>query len=110
MPCDSDSAQPQLLYRFIQLFGSHLGMLQCNRCQSGKPVGMSIAPGSETFVLHFDNVASQIAVGLVPPPALMAKHLNVDSQLIQDLQTPGTQHQRSVLVDVSCEVRTLDDL
>src|SRR5262245_53133905 len=101
---DSHTTQSQLLYSFIQLLYSHIGMLQRHGRQSDEPVGMSIAPGCEPLVLYFDKLASQITVCLVPPCALVAEHLNINSLLVQELQPRRPQDQWPIAVDVACQI------
>ena len=73
---------------------------------------MRLTPRRQMFVLSFDNLASQITIGFVPPAALMAEHLNVDSELIENLQPPRSQDQRAIQIsrDVSREIGVLDDV
>jgi hypothetical protein len=52
---------------------------------------MRIAPRGEPFVLDFDQLSRDVPVGLVPPFALMTEYLNIDSQLVDSLQTLRTQ-------------------
>ena len=72
MPTDSNAAQTEILDGVVQLFGSHLGMLQSDRGETCKAVRMRLAPCGESFILSFDDLPRQISIRFVPPCALMA--------------------------------------
>src|SRR5207247_4086104 len=99
----SYASHPQLLDGFIQLFGGHLRMLQGNRCQSNEPIRMRIAPGGEPFILHLDDLPGQVRVCFIPPTALMAEHLNIDSLLAHELQARGTENERAIAAAIPRE-------
>src|SRR5262249_25761 len=71
---------------------------------------MSITPGRELLVLHLDDLPSQIAVSVIPPTALMAEHLNVNSLLVHELQPRRAQNQRTIVVNEPGEVRVFNDV
>src|SRR6266850_6327369 len=92
---DSDTPQSQFLYRRIQLLGGQIGMLQGDRRQTDKPVGMSRTPLRELLILDVDNPAGEVAVWVIPPASLMRQNLNIDTGFIQHAQTLGSEDQRA---------------
>src|SRR5262245_6912751 len=111
MTGDSNAAQAQRLDSFLQLLHGKIGMLQRNGGQSHKAIWMSSAGCRQFLILDLDEPLSEIAVGPVPPGALVAEHLHVNSTLVQVAQTRVVNDQRSRLVgNVTREVRVLDEI
>ena len=79
---DADAAQPQLLDGFLELLDRQIGMLQRHRRQPDEAIRVGRAPLRELLVLNRDDPARQIAVGAVPPAALMAQRLHVDAPFV----------------------------
>src|SRR5262249_11315963 len=99
----------ELADRIIELLSRQLRMLKSHRCESDKPIRMRRAPLRETFVLNLDDLCGEIAIGAIPPRALVREHLDVDSLLIDHAQPLVAHDEGAVLVDVAREIRTFDD-
>src|SRR2546427_2816433 len=119
MTGDADAFESELFDCFLQLFRGHFRMLQSDGCETGETIGMRRAPLGKLLILNIDDAASEVPVCPVPPSALMAQHLNIDSGLIKDPQAFRTEHQRTrllptprtdVIGDESGERRVLDDI
>src|SRR5437867_12044394 len=119
MTGDADAFESELFDRFLQLFRGHFRMLQRDGRETSETIGMRRTPLGELLILNIDDAPSEAPVCSVPPPALMAQHLNIDSRIINDPQAFRTEHQRTRLLpatrtDVigheSGERRVLDDI
>ena len=66
----------------FELLRSQIGKLQRGRGECDKAIGVLLTPGSEAFILHLDDFGGEVAIGGVPPVAIDAERLNVNSTLI----------------------------
>jgi len=82
---DGGAAQPQPLDGILQLLGRQIGMLQRDRRERDKTIRMRHNPLREPFVLDLHDPAREVAIGLIPPVAIDAQRLNVETLLVHQL-------------------------
>src|SRR2546422_11013025 len=92
MTGDADAFESELFDRFLQLFRGHFRMLPRDGRETSETIGMRPTPLGELLILNIDDAPSEGPVCSVPPPALMAPHLNIDSRPINDPQALRTEH------------------
>src|SRR5262249_50402278 len=78
---DRTSMQSELPHTFFQLFGRKVGMLQCDRRQSCKTVGMLTAEFCQSFILHCDQPSRDVAISCVPK-RIDAEDFDVDTLFV----------------------------
>src|SRR5881397_1621720 len=83
---DTDASQSELFDSFFQLFRGHFGMLQSDRRQARKPIGMRRAPFGELLILNVNDPSCEIPVCPIPPAPLMTQHLDINARLVEDPQ------------------------
>src|SRR5215813_904483 len=79
---DQCAAQPELADRKVQLLGSEVGVLQSDRGEADKAVGLRRADLGELFVLQANDLCGEIGLGLVPKDRVDAQRLSVDPLLV----------------------------
>ena len=63
----------------VELLGGEIGMLQRDRSQPDKAVGLRRADLGEFFVLQLDDLRGEVGLGLVPEDRVDAERLDVDA-------------------------------
>jgi len=92
----------------MELLGRQVGMMQGDRRQRDKSVGVCQHPLREPFVLREHDLGRQRALGRIPPVTVDAERLHVDALLIHDLQAFGAEV--AAAAARLGERRVLDDL
>ena len=94
----------------MELLGRQVGMLQGDRRQRDKSVGVCRHPLREPFVLREHDLGRQRALGRIPPVTVDAERLHVDALLIHELQALRSQHVVATATAQPLQRRSLDDV
>src|SRR5258706_6617415 len=71
----------------FELLGGQVGKLQRDRRQTDITIGVGLAPFGKFFVMNFYDLACEFPVRRIKPETIDAQHLNVNSPLVERLQT-----------------------
>ena len=83
-------------------------MLERDRREPDKPIGMGGTPRSHRFVLNFDEAIGQLAIGAVPI-RVDADRLDVDALLVHHAYAVGAEHERRpAVLPAGRDVRALE--
>ena len=83
---DRRTTQPLFLHSGLELLDRQIRVLQCQRGEAGKAIGLGSAQLSEFLVLNFDDLSRQVAI-LAVPERIDRQDLHVDRHCVHLLET-----------------------
>src|ERR1700704_1619120 len=96
----------------LQLLGRQIRKLQRDRGKTDVAIGMGLAPFGELFIVKLDDLAREFTVCRIEPETIDAQHLNVNSPVVERLQTIRSHNVGSAgaIACTRSEGRILDDV